>query len=140
MSKTKAAGKAAALLSALLLAVTLVFTSYIGGQQRAIDRYVSSLATGNLDDYISVTGDESFTDKDSFKAGMRERLNENGDFPDLEENSVIGATARIQAHDMVSYDRWVCRTKVSFYSGAMSSTIDTQYTVVFRGGRWMIEQ
>ncbi|MBR4223252.1 MAG: hypothetical protein IKR73_00420 [Oscillospiraceae bacterium] len=140
MSKSKAVGKAGALLSAVLLAVTMVATSYIGGQQRAVDRYVTSIATGNLTDYTAVTGDTSYTDKDTFKAAMRSWLNENGDFPDLEENSVVGATARINSHDHISLDRWICRTKVSYYSGSMSRVIEQDLTVVFSNGKWMIEQ
>ncbi len=138
MSRKKTAGKIITALTVLMLIVCTAASWYIGGQTRAVQKYCASIASGNLTDYTAVTGNNSFSDKDEFKTAMRNRLNADGSFADLEENGNIGATARVQGHDIITLDKWQCETKVSYYSGDMTLCFDKDYTVVFKSGKWYV--
>ena len=138
MTKTKKAGKVLAGFALLISAVTVAASWYIGGQTRAVEKYCASLASGNLGDYQSVTDDMQYTDRDIFKAEMRDVLNKNGNFPGLEQNDVIGSDTDVKEHIFISPDTWTCVADIEYFCKDMSLSCTEEFTVVFRGGKWII--
>ena len=138
MTKTKKAGKVLAGFAVLATAATAGMAWYLGGQTRAIEKYCASLASGNLNDYQSVTQDGSFADRDAFKAEMRNRLNSGGAFSELDENDVIGSDTKVTQHICLTPDKWTCTADIEYFCKDMSLTRTEKFTLVFSGGKWII--
>lgn len=126
----------------LVLAVFLAATSYIGGQDKIIERYFSSVCSGDLKSNGKALGiDNDFTkeQQSEFKAAARSYFTDNSAFSGLESTDIISCKVEITERRMISPTIWVCVADISFFCGKMYSVEHDMEIALIYDGKWSCE-
>lgn len=137
MTKGKIIGKIFAVITGLLLISVFIAYTYIDGQRRTLERYVTSLARGNSADYLTTTGSEPPAD---FKENVRSLFKATGSFDKLEENDLIGVDVKITGRNYIAPDQWELSADIYYFKGDMNMKWDRDtFLLTFSGGKWRVE-
>lgn len=141
-SATKILGKIFAAVCAVLLIAAFAASWYIGGQDKAIEKYCAAVTSGDLKKYTQVMNpDSSASSEESaeFKQKYRDAFTSLPQFSELEDTDIIGSEVKIKEHRYDSQSgNWMCTADIDFFSSGNSITKeDLVFTLDYSGG-WKI--
>ncbi len=142
-SSTKIMGKLFAALTLLLLAAVTAMSWYIGGQNRAIEKYCAAVASGSYKDLAKTAVTDELESMDitseKFKAASRSYFKELPEFSELGETDIISSKVEINEHIMdSSVTQWICMADIDFYCNGMSISYPAKFKLSFSNGKWIV--
>ncbi|MCC8042688.1 MAG: hypothetical protein LIO69_04150 [Oscillospiraceae bacterium] len=141
-SPSKLIGRIILILTLIILILFLILSSYIGGQDKAMEKYFSSVCAGDLKSNAKAIGmdyDPNDAEKAEYKAAARAYFSEKDEFADLSETDIISYNVNITDRAVISPTVWVCTADVSFYSGEMSLVMKNVEAALIYDGGWKCE-
>jgi hypothetical protein len=123
--------KAFLVFAVIVTAAALAFSVYLGGQAKTLDKLASALERGDLDMFSGCFADTAPDEYafDLLRAGVKERLNTDGDFRVKYE---------IKGREYHSFNTYVVRAKATVYAGDVFEEWFQDFYVCLKKGKWYL--